>query len=201
MHDVAELADGEVAQVLDIAQLVRRARTINPTSGIFRIILRNVHAGAGDEFSTYDPYNPDSVLVDAAIPPYPTTQPRLRDIWVLTAAAQRVSGSGNCSGVLTLGNIQQGYGIDSAGVAVVNNQGFPIVDFNAEKTVGGFTFLSSLGQCFYRVGLRLPGRGVGGVQAETVRLQFLTTAAALSTWECQLIVGLFPPGLGQDVLS
>jgi hypothetical protein len=187
----SELEDASVVQVLDVGPLVRRGRTQGAGDGIYTAIIRNIHAGAGTIFTVVDPFD----VTTGRRAPYPGPMPTSYDIWLETAALTFVSGSGTVTAALFTGGAgeAQGWGIDSAGAAVVTTPAFPLAFWDAliDETVV-FGVQAGSEEPLARLGIRIR-RGMN--------ISFSTTASALATYDLELTLGVFPTGLGQDVLS
>jgi len=87
---------------------------------------------------------------------------------------------------------QLGWGIDDSGVAVVTT---PILILSHWDAVTTDTFEFGLEDSKVPTilrGMRIP-RNAG--------LRFSSTASALATFRCDLILGLFPTTLGQDIIA
>jgi len=186
---ITELTDGVVDQVLEVNELVRRGRTLAGTGGIFTPTLRNVHTDAETLSTTINPY---AVGTTAAVPPYPPIVPAQFDVWLIGAAMRVVSGGGTNTATLsmTLGTAAQGFGIDDSGVQILSSQAIRLAFWNATSSV-----VTVFGQQpdlypFANIGLRIPRVGAA--------LIFSTISSITVSFDCQLIIGLFPAGLGQD---
>jgi len=183
--------DNVLQQVLDIAELVRRGRTVGQSEGIFEATLRNVHAGAGTLISVANPYE----IAVGAIEPWPVPVPPSLEIWLLQASARLVSGTGTFSGALftNYDARTQAWGVDDSGVAVVVSNHQPVVRWGAIVANTFSMGVSDLGEYpKFR-----PFRLLRGFNPGT-SLSFSSTASALVTFDCQLLLGLFPSGMGQD---
>jgi len=184
-----ELEDGSVVQTLDVAGLVRRGRTLAGTSGVFNLVLENVHAASGELFTTINPYN----QATNTTAPWPNPVPRGFEIWLIGATASRRSGTGTVDAILQIGDLQIGIGEDDSGAAVgamstvvaLWNSTFPVL------LTTSALFFSGVQPIFAPLHMRLPRSG-------DPSLTFVSNASALATYRCQVMVGLFPTGLGQD---
>jgi len=188
---ITELTDGVVDQVLEINELVRRGRTLAGTSGIFTPTLRNVHTDAETLTTTINPYAVGTV---AAVAPYPAAVPAQFDVWLLGCGMRRVSGGGTLTATLsmTLGTRAQGFGIDDSGTQILVAQPIRLAFFNALSTV-----VTAFGQQadlypWKPIGLRIPRFGAN--------LVFSSISSVTVSYDMQLVIGLFPSGLGQDAL-
>lgn len=191
---VTELDDGIINQTLDINGLARRGRAFAGNDGIFRSVLQNTHLAANTQTSFVRPY----AAGVAAIPPFPSTMPAEYDVWLLSAAVTRVSGSGNGSGILLLANVPQGVGIDQAGALITTATVAVVALFDIQQTIGGTTFLRSGPTSFPQVNTRIPRNRQGTALTELTHVDFISDSGAAAVYECIMYWGLFPRGLGQD---
>lgn len=189
------LDDGNVSQVLNLNDIIRRSRTQAGNTGWFKCVMQNVHTGAGALTSTIDPYNPG----DAAVAPFEAVAPRGFDFWILMAMLRRTTGAGTLDDAalsMNPGAGQVGWAVDSSDNLAGNFAAhYPLVQWTALQAVAGQSYgLVGEGGYISHVGLRVP-RGMGADS-----LQFRSDAAgAAATFQCSLICGLFVEGLGQDV--
>lgn len=188
-----EFQDGIVDQVLDVGPLIRRGRTLGISEGIFEGTLRNVHPGAGSLTSVTNIY---LVPVAPAFPPWPTPVPRGFDVWLLNAVVRQVSGAGTFQGAL-FANYDAGvqaFGVSNTGATVVSSAHHVLVNWDGLVTD---TFV--YGVLNGAVPKVTPFRLVRGTVPGT-SLTFSSTASDVITFDCQVLIGLFPTGLGQDVI-
>lgn len=189
-----EFEDEGLIQTLDVSSLIRRGRTEVSTHGIHIGIIRNIHTAANSVETNIDPYN---VGVGPAIPPYPPAIGPGFDLWLIGATVRRISGTGTYTGVLyqNLGASGQGFGIDSVGADVVNASDQPLAHWDSFLTEGTNVMgLSEAGQPYIAINMRLPRRSGGGTT-----IVYQSTSSAIMTDQVQLIMGLFPVAMGQDV--
>lgn len=187
--------DGELYQTLDVNLLARRGRTQASTQGIYSAVLRNVHPGGGSLTTTVSPYEVGA----GSIRPYPDPMPQQFDIWLIGAATQQVAGAGTFEGSLfvDLHAAAQGFGVDDSGNPIVVSNGVVVAFWDSVNSIGG---VQTIGQqdgriSWQRIGMRLPrAPGAGTV------LSFVSTASVAATFDCQMILGVFPVALGQDVI-
>lgn len=184
--------DDILHQVVNVADLIRRARTFAQHEGIFTAILQNVHPGAGTITTQVRPYSQGI----GVIAPYPDPVPQGFDVWLLSAATRQTAGTGTFTGALILDYAakQQGFGEDNAGAAVVGDGNQTLVFWDSVITQTTEMGLQEDGKPWARIGIRLP-RAIG---AGLPGLRFSSTASAASTFQCHLVLGLFPVGMGQD---
>lgn len=183
-----ELSDGIVDQMIEIGPIVRRSRTQASTEGIYTGMLRNVHAAADSRAIGLFPFNGGS----AAIAPYPAPMPAGFDVWLLSAVVLQASGTGTLSGALRVSYPGRMMGLSTSGGAVgaTVNVAFwdTIID---EGTL--FAIKSAQTQPVQNIGLRLP-------RDTATQLIFASTSSAVATFECFIMLGVFPVALGQDVI-
>jgi len=186
---VTELTDGVVDQVLDVTPIVRRSRTQGQTSGLYTGLLRNAHAAAESKSSLLQPY---VAVPGTSLAPYPSVMPAGFDVWVLSAAVTQLSGTGTISAALRVTVPGSVMGISSAAGAAISNYTLAFWD---KVIVEGSTFGVTSGDVspWVRLGFRLPRSG-------TTQLIFASTSSAIATFDCFVMLGVFPVALGQDVL-
>jgi len=186
--------DENVSLVLPIGDIIRRARANGPTGGWFEGVLENVHSGADDESSSIDPYNAGA----DAVPPYPRTVDPAFDIWLLGVSGQeQAAGNGLTMAIMGVNppNHSQGWGRDDAGDPVVASPTIRIARFDGLDTATGITgppMITEQGLVYQPVNMRLP-RGC--------TITFESTSAGISVFRAIFLMGLFPAGLGQDVVA
>lgn len=185
-----EFLDKELMQVVDVSNLIRRGRTPAATEGVFIAVIQNVHGAANTISTSVDPFN----VTTGRLSPYPGPIPRDFDLWLLAANVTRNTGTGTMTAALRLTTPAgiQGWGIDDSGVAVVQTGTYPIVFWDALVTqTATFGLQDGRDPTFFR-GIRM-ARGMG--------FNFTSTSSAIATYDCQLLLGLYPIGLGQDFLA
>lgn len=186
---ITELLDSTVDQTLDVVPIVRRGRTLAGTQGLFTGIIRNIHAAANSIETGINPY---TFGATGLISPYPNPVPPQFDIWLLGAILTRVSGSGTIRAILDAQYNTQGFGIDSAGAAVVATNTMVLAHWDAFVSEGIVFGVTAGGELAYMpINLRLPFTGSPG-------LALRSTSSAAITIDCQILMGLFPVALGQD---
>lgn len=188
------LQDAVLDQVIDVAPIVRRGRTLASSGGIFRCILRNNHTGAEQQTSAISPYNVGPTFV---MPPYPSPMPEQFDVWLLGATMQRFSGSGSLNAELGINNIAQGWGVDDLGA--------PLLNINAVMAVAFWNTLISTTNTFGTTQTREPWKDLrirlprlGVFPSSPVELVWRTSSTADSVYDCLVLLGVFPIALGQD---
>lgn len=183
-----ELTDGIVDQVIDVLPVVRRSRTFAQTDGIFYALLRNVHAAADSRAVSLFPYAPTTT----ALPPYPAPMPRDFDVWLLSSAIRQSAGAGTLSGSLRISAPAELMGLSTLGTPIGSTTNVAFWDTLVTEGVT-FGILAAEPKPVQKIGLRLP-------RATTTELIFASTSSAATTFDCICMLGVFPVGLGQDVL-
>ena len=190
------LDDDSVAQTLPIIpEIARRGLAPGTIGGWGFSVMENVHAGAGFEFSTIDPYQPGV----AAVGGYPEAVQEGFDVWLLGATGLRSSGAGGltvASVALNLVGTQQMWGVDDADAQVVADPLMVLGRFDGLETTlsgGSVYMIDESGNPYISMNLRIPRSGVA--------LQFHTEAAAAAEFQLVLLMGLFPASLGQDIVT
>jgi len=188
---VTEYEDGQLVQQIDVAPIVRRSRTLGITQGLFTFLIRNIHAAGDTQLTAITPFNLGVTGVRA---PFPSPIPRTFDLWLLNATLRQVSGTGTLSAVLNVDfpfdNL--GFGIDSAGVAVVASDDVALAYWDALATETlEFGILNQLG-VLAKINMRLPHN-------PNTRITFSSTSSAAATFDLNMRMALFPVTLGQDI--
>lgn len=187
------LDDGNVSQVLTVNDIVRRSRTPGVTVGFYYGILLNIHAAAGEVATSIDPYSVGAF----GQPPYPSPVLPGFDVWCLTASVNRRTGAGTLDGAVLSYDptgIQRAFGRNSAAAEVSTHSPFPLarwtaLDLETTQSIG----VAGDGGGMVKIGLRLGRGGSLGFTSDV--------AAAAANIECNMILGLFPEALGQDIAT
>jgi len=195
---VTELDDGNLTQVVNVNDIVRRSRTQGISSGWYICMLRNVHSGADDESSEIDPYAPgDSAAGQSA---YPSIVQAGFDVWICGAWVSRSSGAGE----LTAGELDldtnasaqfQGWAQDDSGAAVSSGTGVELTQWELLHAPA-----SGVNVMGIEVGTGLTRSRIVQRVRRGLFLRFNSTSAAAATFDCNMLIGLFPSGLGQDIV-
>ena len=182
----AILDDGNVSQVLDVNHIIRRSLTAARTTGLFWFGFRTVHAGAGNEISTINPYT-----ATGGTGSFPTEIPNGFDVWLLYASLQLTAGTAAflLAGVLEINTTDEMRG---KGTAI----GTPVIAAGIWDSIETITTqgygITAAGETLIRPNVRLR-RGM------TIRLR--TESSGIATFDAVVVMGLFPSGLGQDVVT
>lgn len=194
-----ELDDGNLSQVIDVNPIVRRSRTPVGSTGFYICTLTNVHSAADNETSQIDPYLPGASVAPAG--GYPASVDLSFDVWIAGMSIARIAGAGQLDGGqvdLTTGSstVFSGWGQDDAGDPDISTIGTIITQFAVMNTgaAGGNSFAAEVGS-----GL-LASRALVRVR-RGLQIRFHSTADAAATFRLVLNIGLFPAGLGQDIVT
>jgi len=193
---VAVLEDDELRQVLDVGAAVRRGRADVANGGWFWGVLVNDHLGAGALTSFINPYEADGFELTS----YPATIDVSRfDLWII-GASLRVS-----AGALTITRASMFFG------APLRSLAFGKDDMGAAvaPSGGGFAIAGWANQVFDDTTLDWVGRRAGPAAFQPINLRmprgsnlvFDSKSPDISTYELSIMMGLFPIGLGNDVLG
>ena len=195
VSDVTEVDTRNLAQVLPVNEYIRRGQTPVASTGMFRCVMENVHGAADSEASTVDPYTTEHVFHG-----YPSPVPSTLDFWVLRLHVMRASGAGdltmaNLRTGPTNSNFMQGWGVDDGGAAVSSTDGFLLWAGAAFNSTGGGNIpaLAEIGTG------KLTG-DIGHRVRRGSQLIFSSLSDGIVTARMILLCGLFPAGLGQDIL-
>lgn len=195
---VAVLEDDELRQVLDVGPAIRRGRADVGNGGWFWGVLENDHVASGDLISFINPYEASGFELTSF--PAAVDQSRF-DIWICGAFAENIAGSSaglDTAQFLIGGPLRSlAFGKDAAGAPVVPaGGGFLINEWHTTLTAitGGVRVMIQAGDvnASPQRTYRMP-RGSN--------LVFQSQANAAITIRLSVIMGLFPIGLGQDVVG
>lgn len=191
-----QLTDGIVDQSLDIAPIVRRSRTLNPSEGIFTASMTNVHTDAESLTTAVDMYRLGTGIT---VPPFPAAVNNTFEIWLLGAGLSQISGGGTLNAILDLQLRAQAFGVDDSGVAVVSTPVMPLVHWDALVSEGLTFGVTAGGELPYApIGIRIPRHRLGAGNGPI--LTFRSTSSITTSFRCLLWLGLFPVALGQDAV-
>ncbi len=185
---VTELTDGIVDQVIDVGPIVRRSRTQANTAGVYTALIRNVH-GAGNSLSAgIAPF----LGAAAALEPYPSPMPAGFDVWLLSSVVTQSAGTGTVSAALRVDVPARLMGLSSLGASVGAAMNVAFWDTIVDESIL-FAIKSNQTEPVQKIGLRLP-------RDPATQLVFSSTSSAAATFDCLMMLGVFPVGLGQDVI-
>lgn len=186
---LTEIDDRVVNLVLDILPVVRRSRTVSGSGGIFTARLANVHAAADAQTQTVDPYG----LTGTAQAGFPRPVPDGFDVWLLGLTGTATVDALISTTVPAWCFLQ--YPSTATAIGTVGAVSRVVKAFNGQTTFSG--------------GARILHDSVGGVNAafgppRPIRLPrgtligWNSTSLLAGTLQLNVVLGLFPAGLGQD---
>ena len=184
LSGVTEFDDSLLQQVADMLPIIRRSRTLAGTEGIFPVNISNVHSGAGTINATIDPFaiaSPRAAYPSPILPGF--------DLWMFQCAMTLTVAS-----TLTSGLFRIGYDSSVIGFGAATDQAIFYAGWDAEASLAGGTFGESgtLG-----VTSVIQGRPLRVKRGSTFLYSTLVTAAV--TARLEMLLGIFPATLGQDV--
>jgi len=190
-----EFLDSVVFQSLDVAQIVRRGRTLASSQGFFLFQMDNLHGAAETLASTIEPYNPGAGF---AFPPYPDTIPPQFDLWMLGASVFRVSGTGTLTATLSIRvpAAHIGVGVDDSAATVTPAIALVHVAFwDAIISVSNeFAILNGENGPYWKGAIRLR-------RDDDTQVRFISVSSAIATYRMSILFGMFPLSLGQDLIA
>jgi len=192
---VAMLEDDELRQVLDVGPAVRRGRADVANGGWFWGVLVNEHAGASSLSSFINPYEPMALSLTSFPPLVDVSR---FDIWIAGATLRLLSGATSIAdAALIIGAPLRSlaFGKTDSGAGITPSGGGFVIQSWGTKVVASDTFTYMLPEVrvpFETTNIRMP-RGSN--------LVFDTQSIGVSTYELSIIMGLFPIGLGNDILG
>jgi len=191
----ANLDDGNVSQVTIVDGSTRRQSSEGAACGWYQGVLENVHSGADDEISFIDPY----LAAADAVAPYPIAVPEDFDLWCLGVGGIRSSGAGGLTGAtmgFSVAAFSQAWGRDDAGAPVVASPRILFAEFDAISEITAAVtpspMITEKGDIWVPVNMRVPRGSL---------FTFHSTSAAAAEFQAIFMLGLFPTGLGQDVVT
>jgi len=194
VNGVAQLEDDELRQVIDVGPAVRRGRADVANGGWFWGVLQNVHGASTALSSFINPYEADGFELTS----YPALVDVSRfDIWIAGATVRLLSGAASInSASLIIGAPLRSLAFgkdDSAAQVTPTGGGFAVAHWGSLVNATSFTYMiRQTGIPFLNLNMRMP-RGSN--------LVFDTNSVGISTYECSILMGLFPIGLGNDVIG
>ena len=203
------LDDGNVQQVLEISDVARRSLTPAGSAGVFTIMFENYEAGStGVSSNVIDPYNfANELTVNFDTNGYPVPVPLGFDVWVIQASAYTYDPSDfawlQLSMVYPAKTTALTSRINAGGAEaqIGNNISYHhLVRWDTQlpgDVVTGadqqYVWATENGSLTQKIGTRVPRGGT---------LHFITDASVAGNYAfCNVILGLFPEGLGQDIAT
>lgn len=194
LSGITEVDTDHVSQVLPIVpEILRRSMTVTSSQGVGVALFKNEHAGAGQLTTTINPYTTDNVGNG-----YPSPVDFTRnDVWIIGASVDRTAGAGTLDAALLeiqFSSDQGFFGEHDDGSSKVGGADMPVARWDSiDTTTNRGNALTEQGQPYVPINLRL-ARG-------TVIAFISDVAGASADIQCNLIVGLFPQGMGQDIAT
>lgn len=186
------LEDGLLQQTYDVGDVVRRSRTQAGSAGWFYAMFKNTHAGAVGKQSTINPY---ATTVGQGLNSWQSPVEAGFDVWLMYATMQRASGGGLNAAVLMLvpSADMQCFGIDNVGSGVTSTTKMPVAFWDSVDSVTGEDFgLTESGEMVVNINKRIR-RGT--------TITYATDSAATAVFSMTAVFGLFPAGMGQDIVG
>ena len=204
------LDDGNVQQVIEISEIARRSLTPAGTAGIYSAICKNRAEGAaGLNDNVVDPYDlADSFTVDQDTNAWPTPVPRGFDVWLIDASVWTETNPSRVDWMeldLTVPSNHQAFfvtrdsmGTPDQGTNDLTHQGLVRWDtaLDDDTVTGAATVIrwaTENGTINASINKRIR-RGT------TINFKSHTNAQYVDCY-VGLTLGLFPEGLGQDVVT
>ncbi len=195
---LTEFQDELVQQMLDVHPFVRRALAPIGSQGIFTASILNTHVGDDTITTEVNPRSPGTLFVGNG---YPDLVPPNLDVWILQAYGEAVTGTAAnfATGILTLitEDIGMGWRNEASDSALrqllmcwdkILQRGD--IELLFDDQYNAFT-----AEFYGTIPLRLR-------HTANTRIRFTTVhGTGGATYKLLLTLGLFPAGMGQDVLS
>jgi len=185
---VTDIDGANITQTFPVVpEIIRRGGTIR--QGIGLGIFRNVHGAAGQLATTINPFTTPNVANGYSFAGSP-----ILDLWLLGASVDRISGGGTLDGGLLeiqYSSDQNFFGEDDSGTAFTIGADVPLARWDViDTTTDRGNALTEQGNPYVHIGMRVP---IGAA------VSFISdVAGAAATIQCNVVLGLFPEGLGQD---
>jgi len=183
-----QFEDGTLQQTLEVSQLVRRGKTLADSQGLWAVEIANVHVGASTINTNHDPY---ALASGVELAPYPTPIPRGFDFWLLYAS---VISSG--AGLITAATVNSNWPVAKTAFVAASATFHVLAAWDGDVLIGTLARMMDAGgeikTIHQKIGVRIPRGGT--------TIGFASVSSAAGTATLQMVVGLFPAGLGQDGL-
>jgi len=191
---VTEVPDGVVDVGFDANAFARRGLTIAPSYGLWAATITNVHntGGASTLTAQLNPFvlNASVNNWNRNFPGEPWPGDKF-DLWLLYVSVHNTLGAGNVASArvsLVVGNTWRAVGSSSVREPLVFAS-------TTEVVLGTETHLNPIAT---GISMRLPCRVPPPIP---LQFQSVTAGAPNSTYVASLLFGLFPAGLGQDLIG
>ena len=186
------LEDGLLQQTYDVADVVRRSRTQAGSAGWFYAMFENTHSGATGVQSSINPY---ATTATQGLNSWQSPVEAGFDVWLMYATMQRASGGGLNAGVCMMVPTadMQCFGINNVGSGVTDTTKMPVAFWDSIESVTGEDFgLTESGEMVVNINKRIR-RGTN--------VTYRTSSAATAVFSMTAVFGLFPAGMGQDIVG
>jgi len=194
---LVDIQDDVLQQMIGVNPFMRRELTPQGSSGIFTASILNTHTGSDTITTDVNPYTPGTTFVD---PTYGDPVDPDLDVWLIMAHAQVITGDGDFGdGFLSIIMDATAMGWRNEASAIAVNQ--IIQAYDSERPVGSINFLYSSGTdvLFLSTDGGTPIR-ISREGDARIRFQTIKAGVGAATYKLFLTLGLFPVGMGQDVL-
>lgn len=189
-----EFDDGNLQQVLDVGDMVRRGLVPIGTDGLFGGALETNHIAAGTVSVTIDPYalRPGT---DVNPPWPPLDKMKAYDVWVLGALSATSLDTLGVSGGGQFDILYPATRVNAFGFLGAVASRIALFKGESADTVNGVTFLEThTGLTSINGAWRVP-RGC------TIRFGTNSTGPGTPNYLAMFVVGVFPIGMGQDAIG
>lgn len=196
--ELTEFQDELLQQVLDVAPMVRRGLTLDISGGIYTATILNTHVGSDTITTDVNPYVPATTFVGNG---FPAEVSDAFDVWLLGLHAQNITAPGDFGGgffgIIT-GTLGMAWRNEAGSIAMVQ-----VIDLWKQETSGTGNlvvltaeFAAPAATGFIKLPMRIR-------RSADVRFRFETVKSGVGagTYKVFLTLGLFPAGLGQDVVA
>ena len=203
------LDDGNVQQVIEISDIARRSLTPAGTAGIFNVVIQNNDTSGTLINQTMDLYDlRNTMTLTASTHAYPVPVPRGFDVWLIQASAwtgwdltkidllQLNLASPSSHNAITANQTLNGAPIQSG--PALGRQ--PLVRWDGGEAIGTITGATDVYPLYTLEGLvskRLNLR----IRRGTELMVASVCSASQVEMNVEIIVGVFPEGLGQDIAT
>lgn len=182
--------DERLEQTIDVTPMVRRGLTLAGSEGVYSANIRNTHLGSeGNIVTVVNPW----ALGLTANPPFPGTIPLNQDLWIIGFDGITVSGDGAFDSAffdIFVPGVSQAFGTATSNIVLAG--------FGNELELAGEFFLgvhsNSAQHMFSQRGIRVP-------RNSTFRWHTRNVGSTSPVYQINLLLGLFPAGLGQDGMA
>ncbi len=193
---LVELQDQVLEQAIDLNPFLRRALVPEGSDGIFHATMLNTHSGSDIIETQVNPYAPGTTF---AHPDWNPVDPRF-DVWLLGAAGKNITGGGDFGGG-QFNLISNALGMAWRNEANAAAMTQTVMTWDVERTEMNTTFLYS-NQNDVLLLWEKGGSAMRINRDASTLFSFITEKAGpgSASFKLFLTLGLFPAGMGQDVI-